>query len=156
MAESNAGPSNFNWLGAVWEGSEKRGEVTLESQLTDAKSLSLETQLQALLGSSNEMFHAPNLGFLTSGECTINWLIAYMGPIAASTSKTAAGKVSVLNSTIGSFQQKQSLNTQTAGQGVQMETNQVTQVDTMNQTNVVQLLSALVGQMNQWSGFQLN
>lgn len=151
MTDQASGPSGFDWLNAVWSGSETRGEVTLDSQLVDAKSLALSTQLQALLGSNNEKFYVDlnTSSFQHVGDFTIQQMITYMGTVSKN-------QVGVVNSEVANMQQEQSLNTQTASQGVQMATNQTTQVDTQNQTNVVQLLGALVSQQNTWGGFQLN
>lgn len=151
MTDQTSGPSGFDWLNAVWAGSESRGEVTLDSQLVDAKSLEISTQLQAALGSNNEKFavHINAGGFSMNGSYTIQQVIAEMG-------KVSKNEVGIVNSEVANMQQEQSLNTQTASQGVQMATNQTTQIDTQNQTNVVQLLSALVSQQNAWGGFQLN
>jgi len=154
MAEQASGPSGFDWLNAVWSGSESRGEVTLNSQLVDAKSLSLATQMQALLGSTNMEFrHAAVAGTnIKSTPCTIESLINQMGNI----SKSQTSEIGVVNSEVANMQQEQSLNTQTAGQGVQMSSNQVTQVDSTNQTSVIQLLGALVGQVGQWANMGIN
>lgn len=157
-ASSGGSPSGFDWLNAVWAGSETRGEVTLNSQLIDAQALALATQIQAALGSASQQYSigsavAKMISKTANGglvkQVTIQDLINAMAKVKSS-------QMGVLNSEIASLQQRQSQNTQVASQGVQMETNQDTQVDTMNQTNVTQLLSALVGQMNQWSGFQIN
>lgn len=154
MGDQSLGPSGFDWLGIVWSSSEQRGEVTLNSQLVDAKSLAIATNLQAVLGSTRQQFAHKACAPLgcQSGDDTIAHLIGFMSNVTS----TNASAISVVNAMVANAQQDQSLNTQTAGQGVQMSSNQVTEVDSTNQTNVMQLLGALVNQQNSWGGFQLN
>ena len=151
MTDQASGPSGFDWLNAVWSGSETRGEVTLNSQIIDSKSLALATQMQAALGSTSQEFYTTGVDHtgLGQGDYTIAQVIAIMG-------KTSSSSLGALNSVVANMQQEQSLDTQTAGQGVQASSNQVTQVDSTNQTSVVQLLGSLVSQQNQWGGFQIN
>lgn len=142
------GPSNFNWMSAVFKDTEKHAQATMNEQLADSTVLQLAAAFQAKLGSNAQQYSMKGGTGLPAGLYTISALVTLLG-------NASTNAKNVIQGALGVAQNQQTNNLTVSGQYVQSETNQATSADPTNTQQSDQVLSALVQALQGWANLQI-